>query len=116
MVRYSSEEVERFWTNRDRYGTGRSTVYAYGIGSWVLGKEEVVEGTRQAESGPRSQGSGKPATRKTRTPMAAETSVKRATTKKARRSRGIPDRWEKRAGSVAQRREGHRAMASSTPP
>ncbi len=46
------EEVEELWAKRDQYGDSRAQMYTYGIGSWVLGADKVIAGTKRDETAP----------------------------------------------------------------
>ncbi len=49
-----ADEVRELWQERSKYGTGRSTIYNYGVGSWVLGEDEIIKGTK-VEQGKQDQ-------------------------------------------------------------
>jgi hypothetical protein len=50
-MKLAAEEVAAMWKDRAQYPVGkRADTYAYGIGSWVLGKEGVVKGTQAAQA------------------------------------------------------------------
>lgn len=44
------EELEQYWAKRNEHGRGRAIIYSYGVGSWVLGEDKVIAGTK-AEGG-----------------------------------------------------------------
>jgi hypothetical protein len=44
------EECKQLFSARDKYPAGKRTEhFSYGIGSWVLGETEILEGTKQGE-------------------------------------------------------------------
>lgn len=40
------EEVAELWANRAKYSRGRTSAFSYGVGSWVLGAEEIIKDTK----------------------------------------------------------------------
>jgi hypothetical protein len=48
QLRLEPDEVRQLWAERARYPVGKRTEhFAYGIGSWVLGEEGILKGTKQ---------------------------------------------------------------------
>jgi hypothetical protein len=50
LLKLEPAEVEELWGKRKEYRVARADRYLYGIGSWVLGKDEILKGTKQGES------------------------------------------------------------------
>ncbi|MBX3464481.1 MAG: hypothetical protein KF830_15030 [Planctomycetes bacterium] len=51
QLRLDPAEVRQLWTERARYPIGkRAEQFAYGIGSWILGEERILKGTRQGDA------------------------------------------------------------------
>lgn len=40
------EELKQFWAQREEHGRGRAEIFSYGVGSWVLGEEAIIAGTK----------------------------------------------------------------------
>ena len=51
------DAVEKYWSERESHGRGRAIVYTYGVGSWVLGADKIIAGTK-AEGGGGGPGGG----------------------------------------------------------
>jgi hypothetical protein len=45
------DELKAYWADRAAHGRGRAVIYSYGVGSWVLGPEQIVAGTKAAGDG-----------------------------------------------------------------
>lgn len=51
VLNLDAEEVDRLWAKRLEYGSiARSERIAYGVGSWTLGPDAIVKGTKQGEA------------------------------------------------------------------
>src|SRR5690606_8661963 len=45
------DEVRQLWTDRANYPVGkRAEHFSYGVGSWVLGEEKILAGTKQGDA------------------------------------------------------------------
>lgn len=55
VLEVEPREAEELWAKRLEHGHIRTTLYSYGIGSWLLGADAVVKGTKR-ESGPGAGG------------------------------------------------------------
>ncbi|MHC5065870.1 MAG: DnaJ-like cysteine-rich domain-containing protein [Planctomycetota bacterium] len=42
----SVEEVEQFWMDRHKYSRHGPDLFSYGVGSWLLGKDKILTGTK----------------------------------------------------------------------
>jgi len=47
-----ADEVETLWSRRNEFGNTRTTMFTYGIGSWVLGADRVIANTVQDAQAP----------------------------------------------------------------
>lgn len=52
------DAVEKYWSERESHGRGRAIVYTYGVGSWVLGADKIVAGTKAEGGGAGPSGGG----------------------------------------------------------
>lgn len=51
QLRLEPAEVQQLWSDRARFPVGKRTeLFAYGVGSWVLGEEGILKGTKQGEA------------------------------------------------------------------
>lgn len=50
QLRLEPVEVQALWADRARYPVGKRTeLFSYGVGSWVLGEDGILKGTKQGE-------------------------------------------------------------------
>ncbi len=51
QLRLLADEVRQLWADRARFPVGKRTeLFTYGIGSWVLGEDGILKGTKQGEA------------------------------------------------------------------
>jgi len=50
IVDIEPEEAKALWARRTELRHVRSDVYSYGVGSWILGEDAILEGTKQGEA------------------------------------------------------------------
>ncbi|MBL9078623.1 MAG: hypothetical protein JNL08_14020 [Planctomycetes bacterium] len=61
QLRLEVDEVKQLWGQRDRTPVGKRTEhFSYGIGSWVLGEEAILKGTRQGDANAKQNAQASP--------------------------------------------------------
>lgn len=61
QLRVEPAEVQALWTERAQFPVGKRTDhFSYGIGSWVLGEEGILKGTKQGDANAKAAGGGAP--------------------------------------------------------
>lgn len=56
QLRLEADEVRELWAMRAQFPVGKRTEhFAYGVGSWVLGEEAILKGTKQGDANAKQQ-------------------------------------------------------------